>query len=103
MSDRVGVELFNSTQLVKKGNATERLICKKRVFPNPRRPGADVSTDPARTLARPPVQTGEAKISRTTRLGSTPVSFCSRPWNGYENRSWSMPNRFKMVAFRSLT
>ena len=45
----------------------------------------------------------QAKISVTTRAGSTPVSFWSRPWNGKFSFSWSMPNWCSSVACKSRT
>ena len=42
-----------------------------------------------------------ARISCTTRAGSTPVSRASSPRCLCVNRSWSMPNRCRMVAWKS--
>ena len=42
-----------------------------------------------------------ARISRTTLVGSTPVSRCWSPWNLNVRRLWSIPNVCRIVALRS--
>src|SRR4029079_10104638 len=52
-------------------------------------------TWPLQTVAMAPTH---AKISFTTRAGSTPVSFWSRPWLLNVKRSWSKPSWCNTVA-----
>ena len=48
-----------------------------------------------------PADGRQARIGFTTLAVSTPVSFASKPWCRYVNRSWSMPNRCSRVAWKS--
>ena len=43
----------------------------------------------------------QARMSRMTFASSTPVKRISSPWNLYVNRSWSMPNKCNIVAWKS--
>src|SRR5258708_7277974 len=43
----------------------------------------------------------QAINSRMTWEGSTPVNLISRPWERNVNRSWSMPNKLRTVAWKS--
>ena len=54
-----------------------------------------------RLLYQDTVFSGQARISLTTRAGSTPVRRWSRPWNLKENRWWSNPSRCSTVAWKS--
>ncbi len=46
---------------------------------------------------------GYARIPLITLAGSTPVRRMSRPWNFLEKRWWSMPRRWRRVAWKSRT